>query len=77
MGGLGGFAGSKTLFVLALVEDHELRADAVMGMRIALAWLYGPDKGNYWHNGATGGYSTYGFFNPRAIMRRWCVQRIY
>ncbi|HSY36954.1 MAG TPA: hypothetical protein VK814_14455 [Acidobacteriaceae bacterium] len=58
VGGLGGFAGSKTLSVFALVEDHELRADAVMGMRIALAWLYGPHKGNYSRNGATGGYSS-------------------
>jgi D-alanyl-D-alanine-carboxypeptidase/D-alanyl-D-alanine-endopeptidase len=60
----GGFAGSKTLSA-ALVQDHELHADAVGGMRIALAWLYEPDKGNYWHNGATGGYSSYGFFNPK------------
>ena len=60
----GGFAGSKTLSA-ALVQDHELHADAVAGMRIALAWLYEPDKGNYWHNGATGGYSSYGFFNPK------------
>jgi serine-type D-Ala-D-Ala carboxypeptidase/endopeptidase len=59
-----GFAGSKTLSA-ALVQDHELRADAVAGMRIALAWLYEPDKGNYWHNGATGGYSSYGCFNPK------------
>ena len=60
----GGFAGSKTLSA-ALVQDHALHADAVMGMRIALAWLYEPEKGNYWHNGATGGYSSYGFFNPK------------
>jgi CubicO group peptidase (beta-lactamase class C family) len=33
-------------------------------MRIALAWLYKSDTGDYWHNGATGGYSSYGFFNP-------------
>jgi serine-type D-Ala-D-Ala carboxypeptidase/endopeptidase len=60
----GGFAGSKTLSA-ALVQDHELRADAVGGMRIALAWLYVPGSGDYWHNGATGGYSSYGFFNPK------------
>ena len=32
---------------------------------IALAWLVVPSSGNYWHNGATGGYSSYGFFNPK------------
>ena len=34
-------------------------------MRIALAWLYDSKTGNYWHNGATGGYSSYAFFNPK------------
>ncbi len=48
----------------ALEFSHQLRADAMPGMRIALAWLYQSDTGNYWHNGATGGYSSYGFFNP-------------
>lgn len=45
--------------------SHQLRADSLPGMRIALAWLYQSDSGNYWHNGATGGYSSYGFFNPK------------
>lgn len=49
----------------ALTKQHELRADALPGMRIALAWLYETDSGNYWHNGATGGYSSYAFFNPK------------
>jgi len=53
----------------ALVQDHELRADALGGMnlsqKIALAWLYNPATGDYWHNGATGGYSAYAFFNPK------------
>jgi serine-type D-Ala-D-Ala carboxypeptidase/endopeptidase len=35
------------------------------GMRIALAWLYNTETGTYWHNGATGGYSSYAFFNPK------------
>lgn len=48
----------------ALILSHELRADVGPGMRIALAWLYNTDTGNYWHNGATGGYSSYAFFNP-------------
>lgn len=53
----------------AIVQDHELRADALGGMnssqKIALAWLYNPATGEFWHNGATGGYSAYAFFNPK------------
>jgi serine-type D-Ala-D-Ala carboxypeptidase/endopeptidase len=48
----------------AIQLTHQLRADAMPGMRIGFAWLYRVDTGNYWHNGATGGYSSYGFFNP-------------
>lgn len=50
----------------ALNRAHQLRADAFPGTRIALAWLFDPITGNYWHNGATGGYSSYVFFNPKA-----------
>ncbi len=49
----------------ALTQQHELRADALPGTRIALAWLFEAESGNYWHNGATGGYSSYAFFNPK------------
>jgi CubicO group peptidase (beta-lactamase class C family) len=49
----------------ALVQQHELRADVGPGMRIALAWLYIEDSGDYWHNGGTGGFSSYAFFNPK------------
>lgn len=48
----------------ALVQSHQLHADAD-GQKIALAWLFDPQSGNYWHNGATGGYSAYIFFNPK------------
>jgi CubicO group peptidase (beta-lactamase class C family) len=34
-------------------------------MRIAFAWLYDSSTGSYWHNGATGGYSSFAFFNPQ------------
>jgi hypothetical protein len=34
-------------------------------MDIALAWMYDLDKGVYWHNGATGGYTAYACFNPK------------
>jgi serine-type D-Ala-D-Ala carboxypeptidase/endopeptidase len=49
----------------ALVRQHELHADVAPGMRIALAWLYIEDAGDYWHNGGTGGFSSYSFFNPK------------
>jgi D-alanyl-D-alanine-carboxypeptidase/D-alanyl-D-alanine-endopeptidase len=45
---------------LALQSQGEL----TQGMRIALGWLYQPETGNYWHNGATAAYSSYAFFNP-------------
>ena len=50
----------------ALTQSHELRADAMSGMRIALAWLYETDTDNYWHNGATGAFNSFGLFNPKA-----------
>jgi len=49
----------------ALVQSHELRTDAGPGMRIGFAWLYITETGEYWHNGGTGGYSSYCFFNPK------------
>ena len=47
-----------------MVQSHELHVDTD-GQKIALAWLFDPQSGNYWHNGATGGYSAYAFFNPK------------
>jgi D-alanyl-D-alanine-carboxypeptidase/D-alanyl-D-alanine-endopeptidase len=49
----------------ALTQQHQLRADAMGGNRIALAWLYQGETGAYWHNGATGGYSSFAFFDPK------------
>ena len=34
-------------------------------MKIGLAWLFENDTHNYWHNGGTGGYSSYALFNPK------------
>lgn len=50
----------------SLVQSHQLRADVGPEMRIAFAWLYNSATGIYWHNGATGGYSSFVFFNPKA-----------
>src|SRR5271165_1075729 len=60
-----GTPNGKTL-PAALAQSHELRADALPGMRIALAWAYVPATGSYWHNGGTAGYSSFTFFNPKA-----------
>jgi CubicO group peptidase (beta-lactamase class C family) len=48
----------------ALKLQHEPRADAFGGMKIGLAWLWDPKSGSYWHNGGTGGFSSYAFFIP-------------
>jgi CubicO group peptidase (beta-lactamase class C family) len=55
-------ADSRTLSS-AIAQSHDLRADTVPGTRIALAWLCNTATGSYWHNGATGGYSSYAVFN--------------
>lgn len=49
----------------AFTLSHQLRAQAGPAMRIALAWLYDPATGDYLHDGATGGYSSFAFFNPK------------
>ncbi len=59
-----GTPGAATISA-AIVQSHELRAGVGPGMRIALAWLYNTETGSYWHNGATGGYSSYATFNPK------------
>lgn len=49
----------------ALKRSLWLQADADSGLRIAYAWLHAPTSGNWWHSGATGGYSSYAVFNPK------------
>ena len=49
----------------AIAQTHELRADAGPGMHIGLAWLHVDKGGYYWHNGGTGGFSSYAFFDPK------------
>ncbi len=58
-------AGPAATLRAALEQQHVLRADAMPGTRIALAWLFETEKGNYWHNGGTGGFTSYAFFNPK------------
>ena len=57
-------AAAKTI-AAALAQSHEPRADSFAPQKIALAWLFDPQSGNYWHNGGTGGFSAYAFFNPK------------
>ncbi len=49
----------------ALKLSQEPRTEAAPGMQIAFNWLYITADGTYWHNGGTGGYSSYAFFNPK------------
>jgi CubicO group peptidase (beta-lactamase class C family) len=46
--------------------SHQLRESAGHGIEIALAWMYAADSGTYRHGGATAGFSSEVFFNPRA-----------
>ena len=55
--------GGKTL-AAAIAQSHVLHAGVSPGMHIALNWFHYDDTGSFWHNGATGGYSTYALFNP-------------
>lgn len=55
---------SKTL-ASALRMCHGLRADVSPEMKIGLAWFYNIKTGAFWHNGATGAYSSYALFQPR------------
>ena len=49
----------------AIKMTHELRADANATMQIGFGWLFVTATGTYWHNGGTGGFNSYAFFNPK------------
>jgi CubicO group peptidase (beta-lactamase class C family) len=48
----------------AIALDHVIHADAGNGMHIALNWFQYDATGSFWHNGGTGGFSSYAIFNP-------------
>jgi CubicO group peptidase (beta-lactamase class C family) len=50
----------------SIALSHRLRESANAGQQIALAWAYTPATGTYWHNGATHGFTSHAFFDPRA-----------
>lgn len=54
----------KTLSA-AIAQTHVIHADVGNNMHIALNWFHRDDTGTYWHNGGTGGYSSYAAFNPQ------------
>ncbi len=55
----------KTPLRAALVESQRVRAHVAGRMSIALAWNYDSDTGVYSHGGATGGFTSVAFFEPR------------
>jgi D-alanyl-D-alanine-carboxypeptidase/D-alanyl-D-alanine-endopeptidase len=55
---------SRTL-PAALKLTQELRGDSNPGMQIGFGWLFITVTGTYWHDGSTGGYSSFAFFNPK------------
>ena len=57
-----GGSGARRTLAAAITQSHQPRADAGAN-KIAFAWFYNPQTRDYWHNGATGGYSSYAFFN--------------
>jgi CubicO group peptidase (beta-lactamase class C family) len=54
-----------TTLKMALVNSNQLRTDGGTNSRIALAWLFVPDSGIYWHGGCMSAYSSYAFFHPQ------------
>jgi D-alanyl-D-alanine-carboxypeptidase/D-alanyl-D-alanine-endopeptidase len=48
----------------AIEATHVVRADVGGGMHIGLNWFRIDETGSYWHNGGTGGFSSYALFNP-------------
>jgi CubicO group peptidase (beta-lactamase class C family) len=48
----------------AIAASHLIEEDAGHGMHVALNWIHVDATGTYWHNGATGGHSTFVAFNP-------------
>jgi CubicO group peptidase (beta-lactamase class C family) len=55
-------AEGKTL-PAAIAESQVVRAEMNARMHIALNWIRIDESGSYWHNGGTGGYSSFVLFN--------------
>jgi CubicO group peptidase (beta-lactamase class C family) len=48
----------------ALYASQKIHADVASGTTIALNWFHIETTDSYWHNGGTGGYTSYALFNP-------------
>jgi len=70
--GAGAVADSPSVTMsAALALDHQLRAPVNGSAKIALAWLYNEDTHTFFHDGGTGGYTSFAAFMPnddRAIV---------
>ena len=52
----------------AIANSHLIRKpDVAQGVKIALAWIYSSKTGSFGHDGATGGYTSMVFFNPKDV----------
>lgn len=49
----------------AIAMTHKLYAPGSPGMQMGLAWMYVDGSGIYWHNGGTGGYTSFVLFSPQ------------
>jgi CubicO group peptidase (beta-lactamase class C family) len=58
-----GTAEARTL-AAAITASHAIQGEAGGNMHIALNWFRIDDTGSYWHNGATGGFSSFALFDP-------------
>ncbi len=48
----------------AITASHEVHGEVSPGMHIALNWFHIDKTGSFWHNGATGGFSSFAVFDP-------------
>ena len=55
----------RSPFPAALAASQRVRAEVAGEIGVALAWEFDPATGAYSHGGATGGYTSVSFFNPR------------
>jgi CubicO group peptidase (beta-lactamase class C family) len=47
----------------AILQSHTVHADVDGGTHIGLGWFREDATGSYWHNGGTGGFTSYALFN--------------
>lgn len=55
---------ARTL-VAAIKRSQTLQSELGADAKIAYGWIFNPKTGSYWHNGGTGGYTSFAFFNPQ------------